>query len=316
MNIHAALHEACIKIKKSAPANEAKLETQLLLEHVLNVSHAWLIAHADDEISTQHYETFQDLLKRRIDGEPIAYILGEREFYGLKLKVTPNTLIPRPDTETLVEAALAKIPQNDHISSLSPPQKRESNHKEKMDSRLRKNDLLRNGFENSDSLQILDLGTGSGAIALAIAKNRPYANIMAMDASKAALEVAIENAQTLKIANVTFLQSNWYAAVGNMTFDVIVSNPPYIEDNDIHLNQGDLRFEPINALASGQDGLDDIRHIIKYAKLYLKPSGWLMIEHGYNQAAALAELLKLAEFSDIHHVKDLAGIHRVTLGHY
>lgn len=316
MNIHAALHEACIKIEKSAPANEAKLEAKLLLEHVLNVSHAWLITHADDEISTQHYETFQALLKRRIDGEPIAYILGEREFYGLKLKVTPDTLIPRPDTETLVEAALAKIPQNDHTSSLSLPQKRESKHKAKMDSRLRGNDLLRNDFENSDVLQILDLGTGSGAIALAIAKSRPYAHITAVDASKATLEVAIENAQTLKIANVTFLQSNWFAAVDNMTFDVIVSNPPYIEDNDIHLNQGDLRFEPISALASGQDGLDDIRHIIKYAKLYLKPSGWLMIEHGYNQAAVVAELLKLAEFSDIHHVKDLGGIHRVTLGHY
>ena len=305
MNIHAALHEACINIKQSGPVNEAKLEAQVLLEHVLNVSHAWLIAHADDEISAQDYETFQVLLKRRLDGEPIAYILGEREFYGLKLKVTADTLIPRPDTETLVDAALAKIPQN-----------RESHYNETMDSHWHGNNVLTNNFENSDSIQILDLGTGSGAIALAIAKNRPSAHIMAVDASKAALEVAIENAQTLKISNVTFLQSNWYAGVGHNKFDMIVSNPPYIEHNDIHLNQGDLRFEPITALASGQDGLDDIRHIVMYAKLHLKQSGWLMIEHGYNQAAAVAELLKLAEFSDIHHVKDLAGIHRVTLGHY
>lgn len=306
MNIHAALHEACTRIKKSASSNEAKLEAQLLLEHVLNVSHAWLIAHADDEIQPAAYSHFETLILRRVAGEPIAYILGEREFYGLKLKVTPDTLIPRADTETMVEAALAKIPQTDNNASSSSMQKGNSNKKEIMDSQSRR----------GDAPSILDLGTGSGAIALAIARNRPYAQITAVDASKAALDVAIENAKTLKISNVTFLQSNWYAGVGHNKFDMIVSNPPYIEHNDIHLNQGDLRFEPITALASGQDGLDDIRHIIKYAKLYLKPSGWLMIEHGYNQAAAVAELLKLAEFSNIHHVKDLAGINRVTLGHY
>lgn len=306
MNIHAALHEASIKIRQAAPTNAAKLEAQLLLEHVLNVSHAWLITHSDDEIQSEAYSHYETLIERRVTGEPIAYILGEREFYGLKLRVTADTLIPRADTETLVEAALTMISQTDNDASSSTLRKENSNEKEKMDSHSR----------GSTAPSVLDLGTGSGAIALAIAKNRPYAQITAVDASKAALDIAIENAQTLKISNIRFMQSDWYAAVGNETFDVIVTNPPYIQENDIHLNQGDLRFEPISALASGQDGLNDIRHIVNHAKHHLKPSGWLMIEHGYNQDARVAELLKLAEFSDIHHVKDLAGINRVTLGHY
>jgi release factor glutamine methyltransferase len=316
MNIHAALHEACTRIKKSASSNEAKLEAQLLLEHVLNVSHAWLIAHADDEIQPAAYFHFETLILRRVAGEPIAYILGEREFYGLKLKVTPDTLIPRADTETLVEAALAKIPQTNKNPASSSLQKRDSNEKETVDSRFGQNGVVTDNFENLDSLQILDLGTGSGAIALAIAKNRPYAQITAVDASNAALDVAIENAKTLKISNISYVQSNWYAAVDHERFDVIVSNPPYIEADDQHLSQGDLRFEPITALTSGQDGLDDIKQIIANAKHHLKPNGWLMLEHGYNQANAVAALLKLAEFSDIQHVKDLAGIDRVTLGQY
>lgn len=292
------------------------IEANMLLQYVLNVNHAWLIAHADDEISTEQYEQFQALLKRRIDGEPIAYILGEREFYGLTFKTTPDTLIPRSDTETLVEAALAKIPLMSDDKALNTlfdtsfPRRRESREEasndSSLDSRLRGN----------DTIHVLDLGTGTGAIALAIAKHRPNAQVTAVDFSGGALLVAQENAANLNIHNVTFRQSNWFDALANQTFDVIVSNPPYIEDDDPHLSQGDLRFEPRAALASGADGLDDIRTIIQQANTYLKPGGWLLLEHGYNQAAAVAELLKQFKFHTISHTKDLAGIPRVTLATY
>jgi release factor glutamine methyltransferase len=259
----------------------AKLEAQLLLQHVLSVNRAWLISHQNDALEANIHEVYRALIHRRINGEPIAYIIGVREFYGLNLKVTPATLIPRPDTETLVDAALAKIP-------------------------LQKN------------LNICDLGTGTGAIALAIAKHRPQAFVLALDASQAALDVAIENAEILKIPNVKYVVSDWFSALGQnnhtQKFDLIVSNPPYIEANDDHLRQGDLSFEPISALVSGQDGLDDIRKIIKQAPQYLNPQGWLLLEHGYNQAEKVAALLQQAGFSHISHAQDLAGINRVTSG--
>ena len=266
---------------KGFEAITAKLEAQLLLQHVLNVNRAWLIAHEHDALQANIHAAYGALVNRRVNGEPIAYILGYREFYGLKFKVSIDTLIPRPDTETLVDAALAKIP-------------------------LQK------------VLKISDLGTGSGAIALAIAKNRPYIHVTALDASQAALDIAIENAQSLNINNVKFLLSDWFNALKlndeHKKFDVIVSNPPYIEALDVHLTQGDLRFEPISALASGADGLDDIRKIISQAPLHLNPQGWLMLEHGYNQAEQVSALLKLANFSEIETIKDLGGNNRVTLG--
>ena len=258
---------------------EAKLETQLLLQHALNVDRAWLIAHENDILQANIHEGFEALIKRRLSGEPIAYILGYREFYGLKLKVTAETLIPRPDTETLVQAALAKI---------SPQEKP----------------------------QILDLGTGTGAIALAIAKHRPQTLVTAVDASQAALNIAIENAQNLNITNVHFVLSDWFTALDGNTFDVITGNPPYIETSDAHLKQGDLRFEPISALASGMDGLDDIREIIDSAALHLNLHGWLLLEHGYNQAETVAKLLIRAGFTEISHALDLSGIQRVTMGQY
>jgi release factor glutamine methyltransferase len=260
-------------------SDEAKSEAQLLLQHLLNVNRAWLIAHENDALETNIYAVFEALLNRRLNGEPIAYILGAREFYGLNLKVTPDTLIPRPDTETLVEAALAKILQN-------------------------------------DNLKILDLGTGTGAIALAIAKHRPLAKLTAVDASENALKIAQENAQNLQIVNVQFMLSNWFDALINQRFDVIVSNPPYIEENDAHLTQGDLPWEPISALVAGQDGLDAIRQIIQTAPQYLNPHGWLMLEHGYNQATSVADLFKQAGFSEIETLKDLGGNERVTLGKF
>ncbi|CAN4276639.1 HemK Methylase of polypeptide chain release factors [Methylophilaceae bacterium] len=259
--------------------DEAKFESQLLLQHVLNVNRAWLIAHALDSVQEDVYKKFEALLIRRLNGEPIAYILGSREFFGLPIKVSTDTLIPRPDTETLVEIAL-----------------------DKMSAKL--------------SLDTLDLGTGSGAIALAIAKHRQNAQITAVDACQEALAVAIENAQLLNIKNVHFELSNWFSAIRNQKFDVIVSNPPYIEANDAHLKQGDLRFEPLSALASGADGLQDIRTIISQAPQHLNPQGWLLLEHGYNQAEQVAALLKQAGFSQISHAQDLAGINRVTMGKF
>ena len=278
MNIHAVLHQACAALEKAVDKKEAKLEVQMLLQHILDVNHAWLITHAADEIENQAHQQFQSLIQRRISGEPIAYILGEREFYGLTFKITSDTLIPRPDTESLVEAALAKIP-------------------------------------NDQDTAVLDLGTGTGAIALAIAKHRPQAQITAVDNSISALTVAQENAQRLNINNVRFTQSHWFKGLKNQMFDLIVSNPPYIEDHDPHLSQGDLRFEPIIALASGEDGLDDLREITANSVHHLKPHGWLLLEHGYKQAAEVAKLLKDAAFHDIQHIEDLAGIQRVTLGH-
>jgi release factor glutamine methyltransferase len=267
---------------------DARFEAQLLLQHALNVNRAWLIAHENDAIQPNIHAVFEALLNRRLAGEPMAYILGSREFYGLDLLVTPYTLIPRSDTETLVEAALAKIPPSDTTQKQS--------------------------FRRNDELIVLDLGTGTGAIALAIAKNRPQTNIVAADVSKDALEVAKKNAQNLSIDNIEFVLSNWFESLGNQRFDLIVSNPPYIEENDAHLTQGDLRFEPISALASGTDGLDDIRQIISDCLIYLNPQGWLMLEHGYNQAERIVDLMADAGLTNIETIKDLGNNDRITIG--
>jgi release factor glutamine methyltransferase len=256
---------------------DASFEVQLLLQHALNVNRAWLIAHENDAMQPNIHEVFEALLNRRLHCEPMAYILGSREFYGLDLIVTSDTLIPRPDTETLVDAGLAKI-------------------------------------LNSNKQSILDLGTGTGAIALAIAKNRPQASVTAVDASKATLEIAKKNAQHLNIANVQFVLSNWFENLADEKFDVIVSNPPYIEQDDVHLSQGDLRFEPLSALASGVDGLDDIRKIIGNCLIHLKPQGWLMLEHGYNQAELVADLMAETGLTNIETIKDWGNNHRVTIG--
>ena len=279
MQIGEAIRQAAqlIQNKLGLALSEASFEANLLCQHVLNVNRAWLISHERDALEPNQQVGFEALLQRRLNGEPMAYILGSRDFYGLQLKTTPATLIPRPDTETLVEAALAKIPQN-------------------------------------ASLNILDLGTGTGAVALAIASQRPQTKVIAVDASLEALKVATENAQDFKLANVRLLESNWFSALVSEKFDVIVSNPPYIAQDDEHLQQGDLRFEPLSALASGVDGLNDIRKIIQDAPDYLNPNGWLMLEHGYDQADAVAALLNARGFSKVAHAKDIAGTLRVTFG--
>lgn len=284
MTNHQTIKTALTSAVRLLNNGEAALEAQLLLQHVLGVNRAWLIAHEGDALDVKDekansHAVFEALLKRRLNGEPIAYILGYREFYGLKLKVTPDTLIPRPDTETLVVATLAKIAEN-------------------------------------QTYKILDLGTGTGAIALAIAKQRPQAFVTAVDASENALKIAQENAQNLQIINIEFLQSDWFSVLQNQRFEMIVSNPPYIAQNDAHLTQGDLCYEPVSALVSGAAGLDDIKHIIANASHHLNPRGSLLLEHGYNQAESVTALLIQAGFSEIETIKDLGGNNRVTQGHF
>lgn len=255
----------------------SRIEIQCLLQHVLGVPRAYLLAHPEQTLSETQQQVYGELLQRRLHGVPIAHLLGEREFFGLNLKVTPATLIPRPDTELIVELALARIPQ-------------------------------------AQPYRVLDMGTGSGAIALAIAKHKPNAEVVAVDAAQDALAVAIKNARSLGVANVRFMQSDWFSALSGQHFDLIVSNPPYIASDDIHLTQGDLRFEPLSALASGADGLDDIRHIISAAPHHLTSNGWLLLEHGYDQARPVRELLGLRGFSEVFSEKDLSGIERVSGG--
>ena len=317
MQIHAAWHAASAALKQATQSDEAKLEAQLLLEHVLNVNHAWLIAHAEDELDHQSQTQFQLHIERRTKGEPIAYILGEREFFGLTLKVTPDTLIPRSDTEIMVEIALEKIASlrhNRHERHTDNAKSSFRQNSESSDFKTVCNKTLDSDFRRNDGqVKVLDLGTGTGAIALAIAKHAPDTQVTAVDFSKGALLVAQQNAQNLNIHNVAFINSDWFNALQGQRHDVIVSNPPYIEGHDIHLNQGDLRFEPLSALASGDDGLHDIRHIISHAKQYLNSNGWLLIEHGYNQSGKVAGLMQQAQFNAIQHINDLAGIARVTI---
>ena len=269
---------AALKQALNLDEHEASLEAHVLLGHVLDQSRAYLLAHGEDAIEAEHLTQFQRLLQRRLEGEPIAYLLGEREFFGLSLRVTSEVLIPRPDTELLVELALALIPK--HVE-----------------------------------FEVLDLGTGSGAVALAIAKHLPACRVWAVDQSPGALAIASENTQELGIHNCRFLLGDWFSPLEpDARFDLIVGNPPYIADKDPHLGQGDLRFEPRTALSSGPDGLDAIRLICQEAPTYLKPGGWLLLEHGFEQGTQVRSLLSACGFQHIFSHRDLADLERVSGG--
>lgn len=254
-----------------------RADAEALLLHVLQQSRSWLFTHADDALDMDVQTAYEALLQRREAGEPVAYITGSRGFWTLELEVTPATLIPRPETELLVELALQRLAPD---------------------------------FRG----HVADLGTGSGAIALALARERPHAQVVATDASVAALEVARRNARRHAIHNVSFVHGDWLAPLGGQDFALIVSNPPYIEAEDPHLLQGDLRHEPASALASGNDGLDDIRRIIDAARAHLEPGGWLLFEHGWNQGEAARGLLRDAGYAEVFTARDLEQRDRVSGG--
>jgi release factor glutamine methyltransferase len=255
---------------------EARREVQILLGHALGVSRAWLAAHRDEPATAASAAVFRELVQRRSAGEPVAYLVGRREFYGLDFRVTPDVLIPRADTETLIDAALEKLTL--HASAA-----------------------------------VLDLGTGSGCVAIAIAHERPAASVTAVEVSAAALSIARQNAEAIGV-DVAFVQAMWFERLAGRRFDLIVSNPPYVAQDDPHLQQGDLRFEPAAALVSGKDGLDDIRIIVAAAPTYLHAGGWLLFEHGYDHADASRDLLLNAGFGELISRADIAGLPRVAGG--
>jgi release factor glutamine methyltransferase len=281
MRIDAALAAARLRLAEAAQdaaaAADAREEAAVLMCAVLTCTRAWLFAHADEVLDTAAAARFHTLLERRLAGEPVAYLLGHREFWSLPLTVTAETLIPRPDTERLVEAALVRLPV-DHRRD------------------------------------VVDLGTGSGAIALALARERPLAWIVAIDRSEGALRVARENAERLQLLRIEWLCGSWLEPLAERSFDVIAGNPPYIARNDPHLLRGDLRFEPLTALASGEDGLDDLRFICANAPRHLKPGGWLLLEHGFDQAAAVRGLMRDAGLLQVASLYDYGGNERVTEG--
>jgi release factor glutamine methyltransferase len=256
---------------------EGRYEVERLLMHVLERDRAWLFAHASDLVSPGVQAAFSALLRRRIAGEPVAYLTGTRNFWTLELKVTPDTLIPRPETELLVELALERLPE-------------------------------------TTPCRVADLGTGSGAIALAIASERPNARVIGTDASTPALMIASDNARANDVHNVEFRHGSWFVPLAGERFQMVVSNPPYIAEGDPHLRQGDLRFEPAGALSSGIDGLDAVREIAAEAPRYLLAGGWLLIEHGWEQGDAIRKLLAQTGFGEISTARDLEGRDRVTLG--
>ena len=263
----------------SAQLAIGRIEARVLLREVLRQDDAYLLAHGADALTATQAQQYDVLVARRVAGEPVAYITGRREFYGRDFAVTPAVLIPRHETELLVELALQRLPAG------APH-------------------------------RVLDLGAGSGCIGITIAAERPQVQVTLVDASDAALEIARANAARWAPANTTLLRSDWYAAIAAEHYDLIVANPPYVAGGDPHLAQGDLRFEPQSAPAASADGLDDIRRIIAGAPEHLTPGGWLLFEHGHDQAAACAQLLAVAGFQDVITAPDLANIPRVSGGRW
>lgn len=273
----AHLHKDAIKLLSDV-SDTARLDAELLISHVLDIPRTRFITEPDALIETAKLATIQKFLQQRQQGYPVAYLLGRKHFWDLELTVTPDTLIPRPETELLVESAL----------------------------------LL---FSEHQSIEVADLGTGSGAIAIAIARARPHWHVLATDRYPPTLQIAEQNAARYKLQNIEFLHSDWFEKLNpEKKFDILISNPPYIRENDPHLKQGDVQFEPLHALHAGEDGLRDIRHLIASAARYLNPNGWLLLEHGYDQSQAVHALLLEAGYQAIQHKHDLAGHIRMSMG--
>ena len=258
------------RVKRRVP----RLDARLLMQHLLGITHAQFLADPDRRLSGEELEAFLSLILRRERGEPVAYLVGEKDFYSRSFRVTPDVLIPRPDTELIVTLALKRL------KTLAWP-------------------------------RVLDLGTGSGAIAVTFACEHPEAAVLAVDVSSEALAVARGNADRLG-GRVSFLQSDWFAALGDEQFDLVVANPPYVAARDPHLLQDGLPFEPDLALTDGGDGLSCIRRIVGDAPRHLLPGGWLLIEHGYDQAAAVRALLGDGPYAEIATWQDLSGVDRVS----
>ena len=271
------IQQTLVWLRQQLPPKEASREAELMLCRATGLTRTQLRTYPEKDVSDAQQAELIVWVHRRLQGEPLAYILGDAEFYGLTLSVTSDTLIPRQDTELLVDAALELIPERAPWT-------------------------------------VCDMGTGSGAIAIAIAYHRPIAQVTALDASKAALAVAQDNACALRLPSIRFLQSDWFSALGQQRFDVIISNPPYIAQNDPHLQATSLPYEPMSALTSGVDGLDDIRLLVQQAPRHLNSDGWLLLEHGYDQGAAVRHLMQSAGFSAIATHRDYGNNDRITLG--
>lgn len=278
--VESALKSAIVQLQKGDNTSPS-IDAAVLLCHVLDKPRSYLLTWPEKLLTSEQESEFNALLRRRLTGEPVAYIVGEREFWSLPLKVSPSTLIPRPDTERLVEVVLDKA----------------------------------SGKQGA----ILDLGTGTGAIALALASEMPNRPVTGIDLRPEAQELATENAKRLNITNATFLHGSWFEPLSSeetVKFSLIVSNPPYIEKNDPHLSQGDVRFEPITALVAEDKGLADIRYISENARGFLENEGWLAFEHGYDQGLAVREIMQALGYLDVVTEKDYGGNDRVTLGRY
>ena len=259
-------------------SDEAKLEARFILEHVLKITQKEIIQKSDLHIDTDNQTEIEYITEKRIAGTPLPYLLGEWSFYGRTFKVNPHVLIPRADTEILIEKALSKINVRDRY-------------------------------------EVLDLGCGTGIIGITIALERPLSKVTLIDQSEHAIQNTKENQTFHQVTNTMIQKSDWFSALDQTRFDVILSNPPYLEDNDPHLSQG-LEDEPLDALVSGPTGIEAIQYIIENAKNHIKPSGWLFIEHGYNQAIILKDLFEKNGYQHIENANDIHGIHRVTFAQY
>jgi release factor glutamine methyltransferase len=262
-------------------SDSPRLDIEILLTHILQKNRTYLFTWPEKELTAEQSKTFNEFFARRLTGEPVAHIIGQREFWSLPLMVNNSTLIPRPDTELLVEATLGLFAE-DVIN-----QKR----------------------------RLLDLGTGTGAIVLALAHEKKSWQCVGVDKELAAVELAEKNRTQLNLPNVKIQQSDWFSVlVGEEPFDIIVSNPPYIDPNDEHLSEGDVRFEPLSALIADNNGLADLEYIIAHAPQYLTVNGWLLVEHGYDQGSAVRDLFTANNFDQVNTFRDFGGNERVTLG--